>query len=382
MHKLLNLLLVICLLFTSCSNEEDEKIDNSRENEILPPKRIKVGAYYFGGWAGKHALSETSGQDWAKDLPSHVTWELYNDFRHRKPLWGWREDTPEIMEKQIELASENGIDFFMFCWYWCDDKGNINRDRIKNIPLHKSLELYLNAKDKKGVKFGILIANHEGAEIVGSENWKAAVKCLEPYFKNEHYIKIEGKPYLSIFNPDGLTQDERDIMQETAREVEGVRGLSIVACGSTPNSKKYDYRTHYNAIPVGDNKGKPERDYDLLIEATEREWVITKQPYIPTVSVGWDPRPWANKLNEDGILKNGWYYVNNTPEKFRNSLLRAAEWIEDNPQATVKEKMVMIYAWNELGEGGYLIPTKGNKQGEHLKMVKEVVYSKKSDNNN
>lgn len=42
----------------------------------------------------------------------------------------------------------------------------------------------------------------------------------------------------------------------------------------------------------------------------------------------------------------------------------------------------MIYAWNELGEGGYLIPTKGNKQGEHLKMVKEVVYSKKSGNNN
>lgn len=151
--------------------------------------------------------------------------------------------------------------------------------------------------------------------------------------------------------------------------------LSIVACGSTPNSKRFQYRTHYNAIPVGDNEGKPEKDYDDLIRVTEKEWVVTDQPYIPTVSVGWDPRAWNDIKSNEPMNGNGWYYVNNTPQKFKGSLLRAAQWIEANPKSTVKEKIVMIYAWNEFGEGGCLVPNKSNNKGDHLKMIKEVVFS-------
>ena len=35
--------------------------------------------------------------------------------------------------------------------------------------------------------------------------------------------------------------------------------------------------------------------------------------------------------------------------------------------------MMLIYAWNELGEGGYLVPTKGDPKASYLKVVKDVV---------
>lgn len=53
-----------------------------------------------------------------------VAQRMIEDFPGREPVWGWRHDTQEIMERQIDLAADNGIDFFLFCWYWRDDKGS------------------------------------------------------------------------------------------------------------------------------------------------------------------------------------------------------------------------------------------------------------------
>ena len=37
-----------------------------------------------------------------------------------------------------------------------------------------------------------------------------------------------------------------------------------------------------------------------------------------------------------------------------------------------KVKLLQIYAWNEMGEGGYLVPTKGDPKGNYLKQVKKA----------
>jgi hypothetical protein len=42
--------------------------------------------------------------------------------------------------------------------------------------------------------------------------------------------------------------------------------------------------------------------------------------------------------------------------------------------------MVLIYAWNEFGEGGYLAPTRGDPEGGFLKAIKAVVSLAKRAN--
>jgi hypothetical protein len=37
--------------------------------------------------------------------------------------------------------------------------------------------------------------------------------------------------------------------------------------------------------------------------------------------------------------------------------VQARHWIDTHPQRTVGEHMVLLFAWNELGEGGTIIPT-------------------------
>ena len=36
----------------------------------------------------------------------------------------------------------------------------------------------------------------------------------------------------------------------------------------------------------------------------------------------------------------------------------------------------MVYAWNEIGEGGWLVPCREDPDGAYLKAIKRVVFGK------
>jgi hypothetical protein len=42
------------------------------------------------------------------------------------------------------------------------------------------------------------------------------------------------------------------------------------------------------------------------------------------------------------------------------------------PGQTTAERVILVYAWNEFGEGGYIAPTKGDPQGRYLDALKSV----------
>jgi hypothetical protein len=330
-----------------------------------------IGVYYYDGWSGKNRQADNPDEPWAKNTSRQVTKRMIEDFPDREPVWGWRHDAQEIMERQIDLAADNGIDFFLFCWYWRDDKGPINKALIDSIPQHVSLKLYMNARNKNRIKFGFLIANHQGAEIVGNENWTEAVKYWSDYLKDLQYVTVDGKPLVVIFNSDGIDSEGLEKMQEVAKK-EGLEGLSLAGCGAKAMGKPgFTHRTHYNVIP-GYSAGSEEHKYQELVDATKNQWVGTEdQPYIPLLTVGWDKRPWEGPRGNN--VKDGWYFPDHTPEQFKNFLTDAIQWMDDNPTKTTKERIVLIYAWNELGEGGYLVPTKGDPDAIYLKQVKDVV---------
>jgi hypothetical protein len=176
-----------------------------------------------------------------------------------------------------------------------------------------------------------------------------------------------------VFSAGGIENDALERMQSTSRS-QGLPGLSIAGCGNT-SEKNFTHRTHYNIVP-GYAAGSEEHPYSELVDAHKKNWNGTpEQPYIPTLTVGWDKRPWEGPtgLNQ----KLGWYYPNRTPKDFEEFLSAAIKWMDDNPANTTKERVMLIYAWNELGEGGYLVPTKGDKKASYLKTIKRVVRQTK-----
>ena len=47
--------------------------------------------------------------------------------------------------------------------------------------------------------------------------------------------------------------------------------------------------------------------------------------------------------------------------------------MDQHPKETTAERIVLIYAWNEFGEGGYIAPTKGDPQGSYLSALPTVL---------
>ena len=346
--------------------------NNALAESVKLPHKASVGAYYFDGWAGQSRWAHDPAEPWAKTAPTHLTRRMVEEFPEREPIWGWRDDTLPIMQQQIDLAADHGLEWFAFCWYWHDNAKAINTATIQSDPKHTSLNLFFKAENNNRMKFCLLVANHAGYEIRGAEQWKAAAKFWMPYFKHPQHLTVGGKPLIILFNPNGASKSDLDILQAAAREA-GLPGIAVASCGNGTVEQGYSIKTHYN-INKGYIDKSEQHSYSELVPHHHANWQGSKaQPYIPVVTTGWDKRPWEGPagLNQ----QEGWYFPDRTADQTADLLNDAVKWLDSHPDQTTAERLILLYAWNELGEGGYITPTKGDPDAQYLKAIKKVIVN-------
>jgi hypothetical protein len=77
------------------------------------------------------------------------------------------------------------------------------------------------------------------------------------------------------------------------------------------------------------------------------------------VTDGWDPRPWDERPFGD------LFWFTRTPAEVAAFLQDAIAWLRANPSmhvgAASAPPLVLIEAWNELGEGSFVIPTERDR---------------------
>lgn len=325
--------------------------------------RARIGAYYFDGWAGKSKLADKA--EWARNAPTHLTERMLKEFPGREPVWGWRDDTLEIMERQIDLAADNGLAFFAFDWYF-----SANEKEVQENPLHKGLELFLKAKNNSRMKFCLLVANHAPFEIRGEEGWRKAAAYWMPFLTHKQHLTTGGKPVIFIFSSGGGDKAGFQRLQEAAAQA-GLSGVAIVGCGSAPRELGYTHASHYNIV-AGWEKGLQEHKFQELVQDHQRAWKGSReQPYIPCLIAGWDRRPWEGPAGL-GADKCCWFYPDRTPEAFEAHVKAAIAWMDQHPDQITEERLAVICAWNEFGEGSYIAPTKDDG-GSCLKALRAAL---------
>lgn len=335
--------------------------------ETAAPARAKVGAYYFDGWTS---------------ATGHLKERLKTEFFDREPVWGWNDEAPETMVRQIDYAADNSIGFFAFDWYYPEGAN-------KYSPLNTGLDLFLKAPNRTRMEFCLLVANHGGFRI-GPKDWDAVCNIWVPLFKQNGHVTVDNKPLLIFFSPGelrqafGTTESVRaafEKLRAKCREA-GLPGATIAAC-CTPGPDNnwsnlqdladsgYDVFTGYNYHGHPVRGGQAIQAFSTMIEGHEDIWnrfaQKTHRPYIPVVTAGWDKRPWEER---DG-KKPSVYYPDRTPYQVADFLNRAISWMDTHPAAITKERLLLIYAWNENGEGGYLTPTKSHADA-YLREIKAV----------
>jgi len=331
-----------------------------------PKLRATVGAYYFDGWSGK-----TDNM--------HMTSLLETKYADRKPLWGWRDDTVEIMQKQIGYCADHAIAFWAFDWYYPEGKE-------KTTPLNNALGLYLKAPNCQRLKFCLLVANHAGFRI-GPKDWDACCQRWIELFRQPTHLQLDGQPLLIFFSPEELkrafggVEGVRQALESlrTKAKQAGLPGVAVAACtgpgGHLTDLARSGYTllTGYN-YNLGWMSGGGSQPFQKLIDGNQRIFEQSAEktplPYVPVITIGWDRRPWE----EDKLppKKMSVWYPDRTPKLVEEFVGLGVRWLDKHPDKTTAQRLLLIYAWNENGEGGYLTPTA--KDGtEYLKAVQLAI---------
>lgn len=355
--------LALCLLVFSLSNC---KVNG----QIEQTKQMTLGAYYFDGWTGTY--------------PQHLTPRLTQLFPERKPIWGWITSTQDIVDKQILSASGAGISFFSFCWYYS------GKESYKTEPLNNALKLFNSSQHTNKMQFCLLVANH-GKFSIGNDGWDDMQQEWIRLFKIPNYLKVDNKPLLILFSVPELVKALGSIdavktrlqSLRAAAQAEGLSGVTVAACVSPdgPSIKQgedcgFDVLTGYNYHGPAIRKGTTTTVPIDTMQVTERAlWnnvaARAKLPYIPVSTLSWDPRPWAGPGNN---YETAPYFVGYSENSVYKSVFGMGQWMDANPTKLVSERLSLVYAWNENGEGAYLTPTDNGP--DFLRGLKDAVDRK------
>jgi hypothetical protein len=317
-------------------------------------------------------------------------------YQPRQPLWGYEMDNdPKVMERWIDVATDHGVNIFVFDWYWYDG----------GPFLESSLnDGFLKAKNNSKMQFYIMWANHDVKHnywnvhkykddtsilwnaVVDWDNYKIIVdRVIKQYFNQPNYFKIDGCPVFSVFSVPKLLESFGGDAKEARKALDYFReevkkagfpdlhiqwnqgGGSVMSAEAATNFSNRVNEMGFNSVAMYNMGGLAE---DYLVYGANSVKIRTQMdsilniPLFPCVSVGWDDTP---RFPAKGIRDVVHYH--NTPESFAALLSKAKKYADSHPE---QPKLITINAWNEWVEGSYLLPDMLNGFG-YLEAVKEVI---------
>jgi len=320
-----------------------------------------VGIYYFAGWWQKSPNKwEIGGRDWRPE------------YRERIPLLG-EYNNQATMDREILAAAAHGVDFFQILWY--PDGG----------PLNEGLRAFMASTNAARMKFTIEFVNHPPFELAADADWDAASRLWCAAMQQPSYLRLDGRPVFKIHGLDFFYRQNGDDAKRVAARLERFgriaeeHGLSKplisggVMPGGVPQPERaapFDFLTTYMDMPDLPQRSEP-YPYDLLLRHGEYGWrryaEHSSKPYVPYVPSGWDPRPWRDARPS---------FAFPTKQEWIEALERVRTTLQNHsnlgiPVKAGRKKMLLIYSWNEFGEGGMVAPTEGEKEMK-LNGVQEV----------
>ncbi len=311
-----------------------------------------------------------------------------------------REQGAETLRRQAALAAQYGIYGFMFYQYYF--KGH----KLMETPL----EILLENRDID-LRYSLCWANEswtrawydKSEEVLlkqeyGNEtDWEEHFKYLLRFFKDDRYIKIDGKPVFQIyrtFEIERLAQMadyfNKRAVEEGFKGIFFIGGLTAAKCEDRPEVRQrfggwYYFEPGYTL--KHDMSALATLEYDISVAARHfcntfrKEKLLERRIPIRHIYEGIAKREY--KENEYPGLLAGWdntprrgykglVYTGSNPALFGEVLLKLKKKTEGR-----KNDFVYINAWNEWGEGAMIEPAKHFGKGylEEIKRVQDETIS-------
>lgn len=373
-------------------------------------KKIRFLAYYLPQFHPTAENDKWWGKgftEWTNVAKAKPLFEGHYQPRLPSDLGYYDLRVPEVREEQAKLAKEYGVDGFCYYHYWFGNGKMILERPLQEVIKFKSPDFPFSVcwanESWKGIWFGGNSKETLLEQVYpGKQDYIDHFNYLLEAFKDERYIKIDGKCLFSVYAPYLI--EDIDLFVTTFRtcaKEAGIGDLYLLAtiCPQNwdPIANGFDGATgvseftslRYVTAPLYQkfsrteliikrlkrifsseeklNLNFEERTKPLIVEYKEAiKYLLPKKKknydYFPSVVNDWDNTPRsANK----GLVLN-----NSTPELFEQHLTEACNYVAENDK---QHQLVFLKSWNEWAEGNYLEPDAkwGHKYLEVIKKVKD-----------
>jgi hypothetical protein len=257
-----------------------------------------------------------------------------------------------IMDTEIAWAASAGLDYWAFLLYPESDVMSV------------SLAQYLKSARRKDIRFCLVLHN---VMSVPPEQWPNELARLIKLLNEPGYVTVlDGRPLVYEFAThfEGKFPQARFDELRAASKKAGLNpyyvymGWNPAADWKEQSPKGFDAVSHYargtETLP----------SFAGLAQETEDQYwkraVEAEVPYIPLATTGWnkEPRKDNNVLWEvdHPYMKQTVFLPTPTADEIAKHLQNALAFVKDNLK-TCPANAIIMYAWNEHDEGGWLVPT-------------------------
>ena len=274
-------------------------------------------------------------------------------------------DSADQMAREIEQASLAGITYWAFVTYTEDD------------PMNSGLQTYLQSPAKSRINFALI---SELSKWGNASQYRTVIERYSRLLSDRSYQKTsDGRPifFLGFVTDEALNtrfggrapfaklvQELRQLVRNT-----GQGNPYIVLLDKNVSRAKGLIRDldldAISAYAVADNNVRF-GEYKQLTTLTAAFWAEASAaglPLLPTVMTGWDrrprvlnPVPWEGTKFSDEQMER--FFKQPTPAELEAHLAAGMrQAMRPTPGAAFQS--VLVYAWNEFDEGGWLAPTLG-----------------------
>lgn len=324
--------------------------------------RVQVGAIRWDNWRlGSSAAA-------ALDDPASRQRVPYYAMRLADGSLAFPGDTERVMDADVHYARAAGIDYFIFGYYLAT--ASWGRDPSNAVALNRAFDAYLHLRDHLGVGFAI------------SFNWNfpssdlpVATGVINHALSHSDYVRTNDEAaVVFFFVPDlaawtagfggeaGATQALVQLRQQV-RQATGSELYLVAMLFGLPQAAPVAMRIGFDAVStyanaIGtDGHAVP---YAQCATAARQSWrtVARAAPggFLPTVTLGWDYRPAMRDPAQATRPRNPDWCEPATDNQWAQQLREAAAASVHNPR-NQRFPGIVVYAWNEFLEGGWIEPT-------------------------
>ena len=275
----------------------------------------------------------------------------------------------ETREQQAAIAREYGIYGFCYYHYWFGDSKQLlerpfNEVLASGKPDFPFMLCWAN-QTWSGIWFGQTDKILVEQAYPGKEDIEKHFNYLLPAFKDERYIKVDGKPFFIVYDVLDLPNPKEfaDFMNKLAIQ-NGFKGIHLV--GGNLRTDKWDpiengfnakisnefnlslqqFRSDETFLMKLWRKFKKNSVVEINHEAlVARMNFDYKKNYYPLLVPNWDNTP---RSGNRGIILN-----KSSPELFEEQIKRSVAGFKN---VADEEKFIFLKSWNEWAEGNYLEP--------------------------